>query len=346
MTQQADNRDAGLDVVRAAAIVLVVIIHIAANSLVIGVGGRNWWGSLFWGALARPAVPLFFMCSGALMLGRDIPLKRLYGRNMLRIVLAMLVWALGYQLAALFPEQLNPAGLWSAVKNTLTFHHESHLYYLHMLILVYAFLPVTRVLIRAASRRELEYLLGFWFVTGILFPLIYNIRPFSLISDIQTRYMLNTSYSAIGYGVLGWYLKRYGGDLASKWYALAWAAGLAVAFGGTAFVSLRAGALDERFLGGMTPGPMLMALGLFGLAANREKWPAPVVRVSGRLALSAFCIYLVHILVMRVEIRLGLNVAAPPGLVVIPLATLAVILPSHLCWEALRHIPIVRTWLI
>ena len=89
-----------------------------------------------------------------------------------------------------------------------------------------------------------------------------------------------------------------------------------------------------------------MALGLFGLTANRETWPAPVARVSGRLALSAFCIYLVHILVMRVEIRLGLDVAAAPSLLVIPLAALAVMIPSHLCWEALRHIPIVKTWLI
>ena len=346
MAQQGSGRDAGLDAVRAAAIVFVVIIHIAGNSLVVGIGGLNWWGSLFWGALARPAVPLFFMCSGALMLGRDIPLKRLYGHNMLRVVLAMLVWALGYQLVTLPADRMNPAGLWSAVKNTLLFRHEFHFYYLHILILVYAFLPVARVFIRGASRRELEYLLVFWSVTGILFPLICQLRPFSLISPLSTWYRMGMAYAAIGYGVLGWYLKRYGGGLVSKWYASAWITGLALTFAGTAVSSLRAGVLDERFLGGMTPGPMLMAFGLFGLMANREKWPAPVVRVSGRLALSAFCIYLVHIQIMRVEMSLGLDVAAAPRLVVIPLTALAVMIPSHLCWEVLRHIPVVRTWLI
>ena len=346
MARQINKRDVGLDVVRAAAIVLVVIIHMAGNSLGAGVGGLNWWGSLFWGALARPAVPLFFMCSGALMLGRDIPLKRLYGHNMLRIVLAMWVWALGYQLVALFPDRLDPAGLWSAVKNTLTFNHEFHFYYLHILILVYAFLPVARAFVRNASKQELEYLLAFWFVTGILFPLLRSFPPFSLMYTVGSWYRMNMAYSAIGYGVLGWYWKRYGDRIPMVWYWLSLAAGFILTFAGTAFFSLRAGALDERFLEGMSPGPMLMALGLFGLLANREEWPAPVVKVSGRLALSAFCIYLVHILVMRVEIKLGLNVAAAPGLAVIPLSAMAVMIPSHLCWEVLRHIPIVKTWLI
>ena len=346
MTRQENKRDVGLDAVRAAAIVLVVAIHVAGNSLSADVGGLNWWGSLFWGALARPAVPLFFLCSGALMLGRDIPLRRLFGHNLLRIVLAMLVWAFGYQLVALFPGRLNPAGLWSAIKNTLLFRHEFHFYYLHILILVYVFLPVTQVFVRSASRRELEYLLIFWFVTGILFPLLRYFPPFSLIYTVGSWYMMNMAYSAIGFGVLGRYLKRYGGELAPKWYAMAWAAGFILTFAGTALFSLWSGALDERFLEGMSPGPMLMAFGLFGLMANREKWPDPVAKASGRLALSAFCIYLAHILVMRVEVKLGLDVAAAPSLIVIPLATLAVMIPSYLCWEALRHIPIVKTWLI
>lgn len=332
--------------VRAMAIVMVVTIHIAGNSLYLPVGSADWWGAAVWGAVARPAVPLFFMCSGALMLGRDIPLRRLYGHNMLRVAVAMLVWALGYQLVDLFPGQLDAAGLWGAVKNTLLFRHEFHFYYLHILILVYAFLPVTQVFIRSASRREVEYLLIFWFITGILFPLLRSFPPFSLIYTVELWYMMNMAYAAIGYGVLGWYLKRYGSGIPAVWYWLAWAAGLAVAFGGTAICSLRAGTLDGRFIEGMSPGPMFMALGLFGLAANREEWPAPAVGISRRLALSAFCIYLVHILVMRVEIRLGLNVYAAPCLIVIPLAVLAVVIPSHLCWEVLRHIPVVKTWFI
>ena len=346
MTQQTDNRETGLDVIRAMAITMVITIHIAGSSMNLPVGSANWWSATVWGVVARPAVPLFFMCSGALMLGRDIPLRRLYGHNMSRIIVAMLVWALGYQLVDLTPGQLNPAGLWSAVKNTLTLNHEFHFYYLHILILVYAFLPVTQTFVRGASRRELEYLLIFWFITGISLPLLQSFSPFSLVYAVGLWYRMNMAYSAIGFGVLGWYLKRYGGELAPKWYVLAWSMGLAITFGGTAFFSLRGGVLDERFLEGMSPGPMLMALGLFGLMANRKKWSVAVVRASRRLALSAFCVYLIHILIMHMEIRLGLDLHATPCLIVLPLSLLAVLIPSHLCWEVLRHIPIVKDWLI
>ena len=189
-------------------------------------------------------------------------------------------------------------------------------------------------------------MLAFWFVTGILFPLIRYFWPFTLIPEIQSWYMLNMAYSAIGYGVLGHYLRQYGASIPRRWYWLAWAAGLALTFGGTAVFSLRAGVLSEIFLEGMSPGPMLMAFGLFGLLANRTRWPRPVVRVSGRLALASFCVYLVHILVLREFDRLGLPAANFPCLVMIPLTVLAVLALSWLCWEVLRHIPLVKTYLI
>lgn len=346
MIQQAVKRDIGLDVIRAMAIIMVITIHVASGAVTVGVGSLNWYGALFWAALARPAVPLFFMCSGALMLGRDIPLKRLYGHNMLRIIVAMLVWAFGYHLVKLLPNGLTLAGLWGAVKSTLVLNHEVHFYYLHILILVYAFVPIVRVFLRNASCRETEYLLVIWFLVGILTPLLRQFWPFSLVGPLNQWYKMNMSYAAIGYGVLGWYLKQYGHTISGKWYWLALAAGLAMTFGGTAVFSLWSGALVERFLEGMSPGPMLMASGLFGLMADRKSWPGWLEKPAGRLALSSFCIYLVHILTLRFVRSLGLNPAAAPSLAVIPLITLAILLLSHLCWEVLRHIPVVKIWLI
>ena len=209
MTLQTVKRDMGLDMVRATAIVMVITVHVAASAITANVGSPNWYGGLFWATLARPSVPLFFMCSGALMLGRDIPLKRLYGHNMLRIIGAMLVWAFGYHVVELLPGQLNMASLWHAVKSTLVLNHASHFYYLHILILVYAFVPIVRVFTRNATRRETEYLLTIWFAVGILTPLLQQFWPFTLVSPMRQWYKMNMSYAAIGYGVLGYYLKRY-----------------------------------------------------------------------------------------------------------------------------------------
>lgn len=347
MAQTETRRSRGLDVLRALAIGMVVTIHVSSAGLSGAVGTPDWWGALFWGSVARPAVPLFFLCSGALMMDRDIPLRRLLSHNVLRIVLAMFAWAYVYQVYELLTGGgVTLAGLWEAAKRTLLFQHAFHFYYLHILLLVYAFLPVARVFLRHASRREIEYLLAFWFVTGILFPLIQHFWPFSLVPPIGIWYRMNMSYAAIGYGVLGCYLRRYGSGASPGWYALAWAAGLALTFGGTAVSSLQAGTLSEIFLEGMSPGPMLMALGLFGLAANREHWPLPVERATNRLARAAFCVYLVHILALQGVNWLGLDQAGSPCGLTIPVTALAVLALSWLCWEILRHIPLVKTYLI
>lgn len=73
------------------------------------------------------------------------------------------------------------------------------------------------------------------------------------------------SYAAIGYALLGHYLRQYHGTVRRGWYGAALAAGLAVTFIGTAALTLQKGALAQNFLEGMSPGPMLMALGWFGL---------------------------------------------------------------------------------
>lgn len=340
------RRDLSLDRIRSLAIVMVLVIHSASGSLSQPPHGANWWAALAWGAVARPAVPLFFMCSGALMLSRELTPRRIFTHNLPRILCAMLVWAFLYQLTALSePGGLTAANLLQAVENTLTLRHETHFYFLHYLLLVYTFLPIVRTYVRSASRRELEYALAVWLVTGILLPLVQFYRPFSLVPPI-TWWKMPPCYAAIGYALLGYYLRQYGGTIRRVWYAAALAAGFAVTFGGTAVSSLRSGALVERFLEGMSPGPMLMALGWFGLILGRAALSKVREAAVSHLALASFCIYLSHILFLKVFIRLGFFSVFKRSVVSIPLMAALLLVCGWLLWTVLRRLPVVRNYLI
>lgn len=172
------------------------------------------------------------------MLCRDITPRRLFTHNLPRILCAMFAWAFLYRLYWLWDGRaLTPAAVWDAAKRTLLLQHEFHFYYLHILLLVYAFLPALRVFVRTASRREEEYLLAVWFVTGIFLPLARNFWPFTLVYQVDGWYTMNMSYSAIGYALLGHYLRQYGPTVRRRWYGAALLGGLALTFGGCAALS-------------------------------------------------------------------------------------------------------------
>lgn len=350
MSQRAVPRDAGIDLVKAAAILGVLVLHTCTDGYALPNGSFGWASAVFWGCLVRASVPLFFLCSGALLLPpeKDLPLRRLWGKNILKIVVAMLVWALFYKLFHLLAAgALTAAALWQAVKEVFLFRQEFHLYYLHIILLVYALLPLTRILVKHATERELRYGLRLWFALGILYPTLRPWWPFSLLDGIPAQWMMNMSYAAVGYGVLGWYLKRR--PLRSRTAALLALAGFALVFVPTLLLSLRHGALEQRFLEGMSVGVCLLAAGLFsllhGLGERLNKTPRLCAAVT-RLSKASFCIFLVHVVWLNVFSRLGLTVSAFFPLVSIPLLAALNAALSYLCWLALSHIPLVNKWLI
>lgn len=133
-------------------------------------------------AAQRGAV--FFLCSGALLLppGKEVTVRRVWTKYIPAILAArfsgpqpMRVWSCCR--AGALPGVLERTALRQAALNLVLFHHKNHLYYLHIILLVYAVLPLTRRLVAAADRRLLNYALGIWFVLGCLAPTLKFFPP-------------------------------------------------------------------------------------------------------------------------------------------------------------------------
>lgn len=205
------QRSGPVDAAKSVAIFGTLLIHASAmGGFAWETGSANWVWALFWGSVLRCAVPVFFLCSGALLLDpeRAVTIRRVWTHYIPRILAALFFWAAAYGAWPVFLTWLRTgvveaSGLRAWGRNLLLWHHESHLYYLHVLLLVYALLPLTRYFAAAADRQTLRYGLGVWFVLGCLLPVLDLFPPLSLIRGIPTQYPLDFAWAAVGYGLLG-----------------------------------------------------------------------------------------------------------------------------------------------
>ena len=351
-----DRRDAVPDILKCLCCVFVIIIHTASQSMsALHIDTFNWFSASFWGSLCRPAVPVFLMVSGSLLLDpeKELSIWQIYTRYFLRILLCLLFWAFLYELYFIagywiLYRQFDPLWFLDAVKNTLFFDHHFHLYYLQLLLIFYVFLPALRVFAAKADRKTLRYTLGIWMIFGILLPTLAKYPPFSQITGIPGEYPLSMTYSALGYGLLGWYLKT--ADIRREQfrrYLLIFLGGFAIVYGMTILLSFSQSCLNQDFLDGFTPGVALMAVGLFGgvsaLYGGRDARSMPRVLWFSK---ASFCIYLVHHFFVMLLLTYLYFAYKYFCLVVIPLQAAAVLGMSLLSYLMLKRIPWVKDHLI
>jgi len=332
------NRDAGIDLAKSLAILAVLMIHTASIAVSAWpMGSFRWWSEMAWGSAVRWAVPVFFLCSGALFLGRDIPLKTLLGKYVLRLLAAFLVWAALYEAFDVARGLNTPLG---AVKSVLTLNGHFHFYYLVMILLVYLFQPLLRLITKHADRRLLRYILLLWLLTGILIPTVGGVWPFSLFTRVNGYWYLPMTYAAMGYALLGWYLRE--NPVRARWGVLCLLAGFALTLGATVSVTLSEGAFRETFWGGMTLGPCLMAAGVFALCRG-YRGSSRLVR---QISLASFCVYLCHDFFNILLRHFALSPVTLAPWWSVPALSLLVLAASCAVYIVLRRVPWVNRWLV
>lgn len=153
--------DAGLESLRAAAAIAVVILHVAAGVLLSPAsatpGSAAWLLADLIDAACRWSVPVFVMISGALLLGCEEAPATFLRRRLGRVLPLLLVWGLLYQgLAALTDAAWTPA---QALRALLRGEPAYHLWYLCMLPGLYLMTPWLRRALQAGGRRGEGWLL-------------------------------------------------------------------------------------------------------------------------------------------------------------------------------------------
>lgn len=342
------GRSGSIDLTKCMATCAVLLIHCSANRYqLFTVGSLDWLTVLFWNGTCKWAVPVFLMCSGALMNDpqRELPLNRLFSRYLLRLVASLSVWAALYEcLRILILRGSAPLSelLWAAGKNWFTGNTYYHLYYFYFAIGLYLALPLTRLITRWASKQELRYLLLLWLFFGSVLPCLQYFLPFRLTGPSLLRFILSPVFASAGLGLLGWYLhQKPAGRLLPS--LLLFLAGFAALFFFTWQHSDAEKNLNIILLDGFSPAAILMGVAVFRIAQTLAEGRSLPSFISF-LSRGSFCVYLIHPFFQLVTRERFWEALSP--LWGTPFQAVLLLVLSLAAYWVLRKIPLVSRWLI
>ena len=166
------GRNTTVDVLRVLAGLMVIGIHTSGEYVLEGVAeGANFIAGLCWEAVVQPAVPLFVIISGAFVLGRNETWGDFYRKRIPRLLVLLAFWLPFYWLWLwLKGDDIGSylAGFWQGRSFV-------HLWYVVMLLGLYAVVPLLNEIIRRseadgekAARKRLWTLSTILLLLGIL----------------------------------------------------------------------------------------------------------------------------------------------------------------------------------
>ena len=181
-----------LDEIRALAILLVVLVHVA-QFYPTTIESLTTLTSLSYVSVGRIGVPLFFMLSGALLINKEYTLSNFFKKRLVRVIVPAVFWSLIGLLIFILTNgyDYNSIALWAS-----TFQFP---WFVYAIIGIYLMVPVFNSFIKEYGTKGAEYFLIVW----ILFMLFLNLN---LKNYITTNYLFNNIGQYIGYAVLGYYL--------------------------------------------------------------------------------------------------------------------------------------------
>lgn len=338
------DRQGYIDVLRVVATFAVIMIHVSGqNWYFTDVNSFTWHAFNFYDSICRWAVPVFVMMSGALFLPRDISLKTMYGKYILRIFVAFLFWSVIYAIPAL------ASGGWSFVKEIVI--GPGHMWFCLMIIGLYIVTPLLRMI--SANRKLTLYFLIISFCTAFLIPqialVLQDIGATSTtyageaiaqaLKDLRLDFVLGYPF----YFLLGDLINR--SDLNRQLRLAIYATG-AAGFIATALMSAVFSHMHGQPVGSymeyFTVNVMLEAIAVFVFAKYKFRGN----RIWEQMARYSFGAFLVHMLILlRLDDWLGINTLSFVPAISPLVISLLIFIVAYIISAIINHIPFVNRYI-
>lgn len=338
-----------LDVLRVAATFSIMMIHVSAREWNGVVRAGDWMACDVYDGICRWGVPVFLMISGALFLGREIPLHRLYGKYILRIAAAFVFWTIVHTAAYVWMKHDSGHLLDKLVNGPY------HLWFLFVIIGMYMIVPLLNAIVR--HRRLARYFLLLSLIFAFAAPQLsavlslFSPRYGAFLGTVTSNLQPNLVMGLTAYFVLGYVLN------AAEWSARADRAILLLGIAGfcatvllTKAVSGAGGEPNEMFYSYRSLTVLAEAVFVFALCKKLfSRVPAGNRTGTFLAALSkySFGAYLVHVLVLELlGAVLGMDALPLVPALGIPLKTAAVFAVSFGVSAAIHRVPVLNRYIV
>lgn len=331
--------------VRILAVFAVIIVHTAASVVLqSSFSSEFWWAGNLWDSSARWSVPVFVMISGALLLtgGHSETLLGFYQKRLSKILWPLVFWTIFYLIwSQIIPRPLatthpsrNPY-LAMAIQ-LATGQSYYHLWFLYMIVGLYVFTPIFRVIVEHVTKAELVFFVALTFI----FALINSLAELIKFTGSHQSFVRFISY--IPYFFMGEIVRRY--DLVhykNGLLSLLGASLVATAFGCfwlSKTAGLETGLYFYDYLS-ITVVPMSISL-MFLL----KKWDMPIISEGFTKALSGltFGIYLAHPVVLDILSLFGVSGGTFSPIICIPLVSILTFTISAVAVFILTKLPYLK----
>lgn len=344
---QPDSRTVYLDYLRVFSSIAVIVAHVAAQNW--GYASVNGYAWHFFNAFNCSSFwsnGSFVMISGILFLGREISIKKLYSKYILRMLVSFFTWSLIY--AAFIQADFD-----TRVRVFLRGYY--HMWFVLMMIGLYICLPLLKEV--ASGKRCAYYLLLSVLFSSVIPELLLLLKHFGndslvLFADMATADLDKMQMSLVlgygGYFILGYCIHRF--EMSRKQRVYVYALGLLGVLSAillNAAVSIKTQTTCGDYSGHQSVHMLLAGVAVLVFFKYRAypyaRWNA-LVRSISRYSYGAF---LSHVLVMEfLNERFGLNTFSFHPLVSVLLISALVTGLSYLISALLHCIPVVKRYCV
>ncbi len=342
------NRILYFDYLRVFSILAVIILHIAAqNWYTVNYQTFEWKIFNLLDSMMRWAVPVFVMISGALFLEREIDIKKLYGKNILRLITAFIFWSVIYAV-------IKGGTKGEIVANAIIGHF--HMWFIPMIIGVYILTPILKEIVK--NKKIMIYfvfsMIAFEFVIPQLCWILNDIGgdKIQLLSVAFLKILNKTNLSNFAgytsYFVIGYWLNQM--DLNKKHRHIIYALGILgmlFTMGMTYGMAVMEGAPTEMYYEYISLNVLLESISVFIFVKyNAEKW-GKINKLVFFLSECSFGVYLIHVLVLeQFKNTLQINTLSFNPLLSIPLLVAVIFIISLGMVMIIKKIPILNKYII